>query len=64
MLALSIALPSLAKRLSGNRPPPSDHRTTTYLSRLLFDRDLRGAAADDPPDPEGDYGPAGVAVGV
>jgi glycerol-3-phosphate acyltransferase PlsY len=39
VLATSLALPMLGKRLLGNRLPPADGRTRVLVWRLLFDRD-------------------------
>lgn len=39
VLALSVVLPMLAKRLAGNQPPPTSGRARVLASRLLFDND-------------------------
>jgi len=49
MAAGAVLVPMVAKRLMGNAPPAS-HRRSTYVYRLLFDRDTRqkpGAAAEN-----------------
>lgn len=42
VLAGSLAVPMLGKRLLGNRPPPVEGRRRVLLWRLLFDRDPAG----------------------
>lgn len=39
MLAAAVVAPMLVKRVTGNRPAPSEARWRTWRERLLFDRD-------------------------
>lgn len=44
VLAASLAVPMLAKRILGNRRPPRQGRAKVVVSRLLFDRDPAAVA--------------------
>ena len=39
LAAAGVVATMIAKRLAGNAPVPSDDRASTYLNRLVFDRD-------------------------